>query len=117
VRGARRRLVRQVNELGDAAEELRRLLQDYKRVTNRFARRVKGGEGVVDAVEALGATDMRPTVTNALDDFEAARHRTRLAMFELAREEGTSISEMARALRISRQLGSRLAKELDRPPR
>ena len=117
MRGARRRLVRRVDELGDAAEELRRLLLEYKRITNRFARRVEGGEGVVDAVEALDATDMRPTVTDALDAFEAARHRTRLAMFELARDEGTSISKMARALRISRQLGSRLAKEIGRSTR
>jgi hypothetical protein len=49
-------------------------------------------------------------MTAALKDFEAARHRVRLAMFSLAKEQGSSFSDMARALGISRQLGSRLGR-------
>ena len=43
--------------------------------------------------------------------FEVARHRARVAIFALAIEQGTNLSEMGRALGISRQLSSRLGAE------
>jgi hypothetical protein len=117
VRGGRRRLVREIDGLIESAEQLRKLLQEYKKVSARLARLVEAGEPVVDAIERIGSTTMRPAVTDAIDALEAARHRTRLALFDLSAEEGSSISEMSRALRISRQLGSRIAKELETRPR
>jgi hypothetical protein len=52
-------------------------------------------------------------VTEAIQEFEAARHQLRLALFSLGKEEGASISEVGRVLGISRQLASRLAGESD----
>jgi len=117
MRGARRRLVRETNELIESAERLRKLLQEYKKVSARLVRLVESGEPVVDAIERIGGPQIRPELTNAIDALETARHRTRLALFDQAAEDGSSISEMARALGISRQLGSRLAKELEARPK
>ena len=53
----------------------------------------------------------RRELTAALDAFEAARHEFRLALFAVCLEEGASISEVGRALGVSRQRASRLAAE------
>jgi len=51
-------------------------------------------------------------MTESMEEFEAARYQLRLAIFALGQEEGSSISEFARALGISRQFASRLANEV-----
>lgn len=48
-------------------------------------------------------------MTEAIEDFEAARHQLRLALMVVGSGEGASISDVARVLGISRQLGARLA--------
>jgi len=65
----------------------------------------------VTALQDFKGPERRSEVTDALGEFEAARHQVRLAMFALAKEQGSSFSDLARALGISRQLASRLAAE------
>ena len=67
----------------------------------------------MSTLEMLQGPQRRREVTEALEEFETARHRVRLSMFGVAEEQDASISEVARALGISRQLASRLAAEAD----
>jgi transposase-like protein len=111
VRAAEKRLVNQLRRLQKSNDKLRQVLLQYQRATRRLVRHVESGKRLIDTVELIGGRELRPELTDVLDEFETERHNTRLAMFALAGEEDTSISELARALGISRQLGSRLARE------
>jgi len=108
---ASKRFVRDKLALVDASKDLRRALLRYEKTSVEIAGLVERGESGADALKAAGGPIRRREVTEALEKFEAARHRLRLAMFALASEEGTSASEVARQLGISRQLASRLARE------
>jgi len=107
------RLIRDVEVLVDAIEHLRTVMRGFARLNASLARRVDDGEELVSALERLNGPLRRREVTDALEEFEAARHRVRLSMFGVAEEQDASISEVARGLGISRQLASRLAAEAD----
>ncbi|HUI03318.1 MAG TPA: hypothetical protein VLZ77_07235 [Acidimicrobiales bacterium] len=102
-------LVRRNTELIESAKNLRAVLARFERVLGTMSRLVEGGVPVVEALDRLGGPHLRPQTTEALDRFTDARHNARVAMFALGVEQGTSLSEMARAFDISRQLASRLA--------
>jgi DNA invertase Pin-like site-specific DNA recombinase len=104
-------LVQRIAELDEANEHLRTALLRHKQGLAQAAKRAEAARWSVEAVQAGGAPEIRNEVTQAIDAFEAARHQVRLAMFALGIETGASISEIARSLGISRQLGSKLAKE------
>ena len=105
-------LVSEISALVEATERLRETLGRYKRANANLARRVSRGESVLEAFEAMdGAMDRQRELTEILEEFEAVRHRVRLALFGLAGAQGASMSELGRRLGISRQLASRLAKE------
>ena len=106
------RLVSDISDLVEMAEELRETLSRYKRANQLLARRIDRGEPVLDAFAEMGGPMRRHReLTEVLDDFEAVRHRVRLSLFALAESEGASMSAVARRLGISRQLASRLAAE------
>jgi len=77
----------------------------------KIAKHLEGGAPGVAAAQGTGIPTERRQVTEAIEEFEAARHQLRLALFALGKEEGASISEVGRVLGISRQLASRLAAE------
>lgn len=106
-----KRLVQRLSELHETTEQLRAVLMRYDRVSAKLAALVEDGAYLPTALEGLAGPLRRSEVTDALNDLEAARHQVRLAMFALAIEQGSSYSEMGRALGISRQLASRLAVE------
>ncbi len=97
----------------ERAKELRAVLGRYEEGSANVARRVNNGEQLADALEAERGALTRQEVTEAVAELEGARHQVRLSMFSLAKEQGTTISELSRQLGISRQLGSRLAGEAD----
>jgi len=105
------RLIRDVEVLVDATEHLRTVMRGFARLNASLAKRVGNGEDLVSTLEDLNGPLRRREVTDALEEFEAARHRVRLSMFGVAEEQDASISEVARSLGISRQLASRLAAE------
>jgi hypothetical protein len=105
------RLLQRIAELGEANDELRKALVRHKKGVARAARSLKTAEWSVEAIRVGGAPKIRSELTEALQDFEEARHQVRLAMFALSLEVGSSISETGRSLGISRQLASRLADE------
>jgi hypothetical protein len=78
-----------------------------------IAERLEDGAPAIGAAKGTGIPTERRQVTEAIQEFEAARHQLRLALFSLGKEEGASISEVGRVLGISRQLASRLAGESD----
>jgi len=104
-------LVRRNTELIESAKSLRSVLVRFERVLGNMSRLVEGGMPAVEALDHLGGPRLRPETTEALDRFTDARHNARVALFALGVEQGTSLSEMARAFDISRQLASRLAGE------
>ena len=106
-----KQLIDRFSDLEEAAEHVRTVLRRYNTASARVATLVDQGVRLVQALESLHGPVRRSEVTEALEEFEAARHRVRLAMFALAKEQGSSFSEVARALGISRQLASRLAAE------
>ena len=103
--------MRRLSELNEAAEHLRAVLLRYNKASAGVAALIDQGAHLVTALQDLKGPERRSEVTYALGEFEAARHKVRLAMFALATEQGSSFSDLARALGISRQLASRLAAE------
>ena len=106
-------LVRRFSELNEAAEHVGTVLMRYNKASASVATLVEQGAHLVTALQNFGGPERRSEVTDALGELEAARHRVRLAMFALAKEQGSSASDLARALGISRQLASRLATEAE----
>jgi len=106
-------LVRRFSELIEAAEDVHTVLRSYIKANVSVATLVDQGAHLVTALEDFDGPVRRGKVTDALKEFEAARHRVRVAMFALAKEQGSSASDLARALGISRQLASRLAAEAE----
>lgn len=89
------------------------MMQRFERTTSRLARKVGDGVLVVDAITDLTGTVRLQELGEAQKAFEVARHKARVAIFALAIEQGTNLSEVGRALGISRQLASRLGAEVD----
>lgn len=100
-----------IRELNEAAGRLRGTLRQYERTMARIADRLEAGEQAITASQGTGIPAERRQVTEAIDEFEAARHQLRLALMVAARAEGASISDVGRVLGISRQLAARLAAE------
>jgi hypothetical protein len=107
----RKQLVRRITALVEASSLLREKLERYEQAMFDFKDGIDKGETALDATKGATIPSGRRTVTTAIDEFEAVRHQLRLALFSVGREEGASISDVGRALGISRQLASRLAAE------
>ncbi len=105
----REQLILRISQLVETASELRELLQRYERTMLDIAKRLESGESAIDASWNTPIPGQRRQVTEAIEAFEASRHKLRLALFTVGREEGSTISEVGRVLGISRQLASRLA--------
>lgn len=104
-------LAQRIAELVECSALLRGHLQRYETAMGKIAEHLDEGVSAVTASRGTGIPSERRLVTEAIQEFEAARHQLRLALFALAKEEGASISEVGRVLGISRQLASRLAAE------
>jgi len=107
----RDRLVHQIAVLVECSGLLRQQLLHYERTMTKIAKGLEAGTPGMVAARGTGIPTQRRRVTEAIQEFEAARHELRLALFALGKEEGASISEVGRVLGISRQLASRLADE------
>ncbi len=109
----RKQLVRRISALVESSKLLREKLERYEQAMSDFKVGLDKGDTVLGATNSAAIPGGRKTVTPAIDEFESARHELRLALFTVGREEGASISDVGRALGISRQLASRLAAEAD----
>jgi hypothetical protein len=104
-------LVHRIAELVECSALLRAQLELYEATMTTIATRLEKGEPGMTAARGTAIPAQRQAVTEAIQEFESARHQLRLALFALGKEEGASISEVGRVLGISRQLASRLAGE------
>jgi DNA-directed RNA polymerase sigma subunit (sigma70/sigma32) len=104
-------VIRAMEALLEADQEVRRQLVAAERVLRRGIVRLEEGEEIASALEATQAADRRQDVNDALDALQLARHDLRVAVLAAGLEEGMSLSEVARGFGISRQLVQRLAKE------
>jgi DNA-directed RNA polymerase sigma subunit (sigma70/sigma32) len=98
-------------ELVEANDNLHRVLERHKRSHLELTQVVLRGESVRDAIGFEVPQRRRRELTATLDAFETARHEFRLVLFALCMEEGATISEIGRALGVSRQRASHLARE------
>jgi hypothetical protein len=104
-------LARALSHMDQCNRDLRSVMQRFEKTTTKLARRVDRGALVVEAVREVTGSVRLQELHEAEKAFEVARHRARVAIFALAIEQGTNLSEMGRALGISRQLSSRLGAE------
>jgi hypothetical protein len=106
-------LLQRITGLVACSARLREQLQLYEKAMLKIAERLEAGASGIAAAKRTSIPTNRRLVTESIEEFEAARHQLRLALFALGKEEGASISEVGRVLGISRQLASRLAREAE----
>jgi len=105
--------VRRIAVLAEANERLCDVLERQRVFMADAATNIGNSGLTIGGLLSGGAADMREELTTALDDFEIARHAVRLSLYAvLGLDQGESISQFARSLGISRQLASRLAREV-----
>ncbi len=110
----RERLIQRQYEVVESSALLRGELLGYEKAMIKIAKRLERGDPASTAGRGTGVPAQRRQVTEAIEQFEAARHQLRIALFALGMEEGASIAEIGRVLGISRQLASRIASEAER---
>jgi len=96
----------------EAGRERRQALRRTETLTLRLRRQIEKGTRVTEAMTALGTGDVRRDLSDQIDALVRARHTAQHAIVGLAVSEGVSRGELARVWGVSRQLVSRLAKEL-----
>ena len=107
-------MARGTRDLIESTGELRAALLAYKKACEAMFRAVEPGQPAIstlETMECLKIREHREAVTEAMAEFEAARHRVRLELVTAAQDEGRNLSDVARALGVSRQLTSRLGIE------
>jgi hypothetical protein len=111
-----RELVQRIIELQQANDLLQEALRIHKSALADAVTNLQGGDLTAEAIHQGGAPAIRTDLTDALDDFEKARHSVRVSLFAfMGRTQDTPVAEIGRSLGISRQLASRLAQEAKEP--
>jgi len=114
IRRAESTLVRETRVLIESTDNLRAALLAYRKACEGMVRAGAPGQpafSTIGAMERLKVREHREAVAKAMADFELARHRVRLELVTAAQEEGRNLSDVAKALGVSRQLTSRLGIE------
>lgn len=109
---SKRVLLQMIEESVEAVGHLRATLLQYEKANRRLYEEIAQGTPVLEALDLVSAPALRPELTDSLDRFSGARHRVRVGITELALKQGASISDIGRALSISRQLAHRIASEI-----
>ena len=108
-----RRLARDLQAMAEQIELCQEVLAQLKSKAQEVARRVdRNEEPLVVILESVRWADRRSEFASASEQFEAVRHRVRLAMCAVAVDQEGSMADLARALGVSRQLTHRLYREV-----
>ncbi len=107
----RRRVLASVDEFVETCAEFRKTLSSVSTSNRRARALVETGRPVREVLAAIPTSAIRKTMTQQIEELEAARHNVRLAVFILGLNEGLSIAELGRTMGFSRQLASTYAKE------
>ena len=107
----RRRFLGDLEVLGEAAARVHRSLDEAEGALTIIRDHVRQQGNISDFVERIDPIPLRFELSRSLDDLERARHTMQRHLFLLLISEGRSMSDIARAWGISRQLVSRLVNE------
>ena len=100
-----------ISAVASARDELRRT----ERFLREVLRLVSEGHEVQSLILAKPPGGRRQAYQDALEEVNRSRHLARQKTFALALERGVSVSDLARAWGVSRQLAARYLKEADEP--
>jgi hypothetical protein len=104
---------RRADDLVEATDRLRDAFLRFKKSFMTQTRRMESGTPAVEALESVNASVVRQELASAVEEFETSRYKVRLAFIAVALDQGANMSEIARALGVSRQLVSRMAADID----
>lgn len=104
-------------ELIEATGVLRRQLVVHETECRQVLADVEDRVPIGSALSNVRADNWRSTATEAIQRFEATRHRVRLVLVAMSLDDGASIAEVARTWGVSRQLASRWVQETRQPGR
>jgi hypothetical protein len=107
----RDRILVSVDEFVEACARFRKTLSSVAASNRRVRVLVEEGKPVREVLSAIPTSAIRKTMTQQIEELEAARHDVRLTVFALGLNEGLSIGELGRLMGFSRQLASTYAKE------
>jgi len=111
-RSSKRRVLRAVTDYQQATRRLRTLLGDVDDGLQTFVTLVESDEVIAALLLDTEAAARRHEFTQAMDAFETTRRQLRVALLRYGAEQGESITDMAQALGISRQLAYRHMAEM-----
>lgn len=94
-----------------AAKRLREALRANEAAYRGARRSLEHGSDVAPAITAAKVGDARGELNEALDDFEQARHQSRIALIRVGLDQDMTIGDVSRAWGFSRQMAARYAKE------
>ena len=105
-------LARQIEAVITINQETRQSMRDSELVLKRALRVLVKTQSAQQALLGMPPVNERPNLRVSMKRFEEARHELRLAVIAQCLDEGMSIGEVSRQYGFSRQLASRLAKEM-----
>jgi hypothetical protein len=101
-----------------ATREVRAASEDLKHLFDRLVtgadcaiEQIERGETALDVAHSMHLADRREKLNAAATRVRKGRHEFQRTMFLLAMAEGSSLAEIGRTWRVSRQLVSRMTKE------
>jgi len=111
VQDDRERVLASVDTFVETCDRFRKTLRSVAASNRRVRSLVEEGGPVRDVLAAIPTSAIRKTMTQQIEELEAARHNVRKAVFALGLNEGLSIGELSRLMGFSRQLAATYAKE------
>ncbi len=108
----RARAIGDTQHLLDTLDSLIIHLRDTRTRYRSVVRSLQQGKPVEECLAAVDAAQTRKSMTAVLEEFELARHDSRMALIAAGVDEGMSINRLAKAWGISRQLASRYVNQL-----
>ena len=106
-----RELLDAYDEVMDSIERLVAMLRSQRTFNRRTRTQLEKGSSVREVFSSIPTGDMRLSLTQAMAEVEAGRHKVRRLVFARGLQEGMSIGELGRLWGFSRQLAARYAKE------
>jgi len=102
-----------MREVGAAGEVLRGMFEQLRTGLDLAIGQIQRGGTALEVAQSMQLADRREELNAAAARVRKARHEFQRAMFLQAVAEGSSLAEIARTWRVSRQLVSRMTKEID----
>jgi hypothetical protein len=103
----RRQTIEDLDALIQATVHTRRDLRTYQTAAEQNRRYLAAGGAASDMTKQFDGATLRATFSDSVSNLEGVRTRARRSVWRLQVAEGMTISEIARAWGLSRQLVSR----------